>query len=485
MRGMVIPAITTRSAIGTLPLLLLAGLIGIASALVQASPILLAATAGLCSILIIAIYPALGAYAWLLVGPLIVGIPRGDGVLVLRPNEGMLLVVVAGIGLRALWHMLRGESFFPRRHPVDTAVLLLVVTGSVLPVLLRFGRGLPLTTDDILYAMVFVKYAILYFLFRCAITTEDQVGICLRLALIAGVAVGLIAIFQVANVPGVADFLNNHYDSPFEGAVGPSTLRGSSTVASSFGLADMMAICLAMVLVWRGASRRLLLAAGGLVFLAGSIAAGSFSGVLGLVVVVVAAGLMTRRLMAQMAIMIPTFGLAVAAIWPVVATRLDGFQSYQGLPRSWIGRLANLERFFWPEVFSGFNWLLGVRPAARVAAPEMWRQWVYIESGHTWLLWTGGTPLLLAFFFFSWVIFRDLRRIALRDDGLVAVAAAASFAAALMIFVLMLFDAHLTVRGTADLFFPLIALAVVSPPIPLQTRPMLRWDANPALRYPG
>jgi hypothetical protein len=167
-----------------------------------------------------------------------------------------------------------------------------------------------------------------------------------------------------------------------------------------------------------------------------------------------------------------------------VATRLDGFQSYQGLPRSWIGRVANLERFFWPEVFSGFNWLLGVRPAARVAAPEMWRQWVYIESGHTWLLWTGGLPLFLAFFFFNWVAFRDLRRIAI-DDGPIGTAAAAGFASALMIFVLMLFDAHLTVRGTADLFFPLLALAVMAP-VCLKDNQRMPGAPVPVLpRYPG
>ena len=42
-----------------------------------------------------------------------------------------------------------------------------------------------------------------------------------------------------------------------------------------------------------------------------------------------------------------------------------------------------------------------------------------------------------------------------------AIAAAAALAGTAMIFTLMLLDPHLTVRGCADLFFPLMALAVV------------------------
>src|SRR4029453_6776205 len=56
---------------------------------------------------------------------------------------------------------------------------------------------------------------------------------------------------------------------------------------------------------------------------------------------------------------------------------------------------------------------LGVRRAAcsTLAAPEHWREWVYIESGYPWLLWTGGVPLVAAFLFFLWISLQDLRRV--------------------------------------------------------------------------
>ena len=225
----------------------------------------------------------------------------------------------------------------------------------------------------------------------------------------------------------------------------------------------MMVMCLAVTIAWMGRTRRgrpaLVLA--GILFFGGCVAAGSFSGIIGLGVVVLALGLLMRRLLAFLAGLVPAGVLAAAVFWPVIAARLAGFDTRLALPPSWLGRLENLQRFFWPELFSGWNWLWGVRPAARVVAPESWRQFVFIESGHTWLLWVGGVPLLVAYLLFTWVIVRTLAKTAVRDPGPIGVAASAGMAAAAMIFVLMLFDPHLTVRGSADLFFPLIALSLV------------------------
>ena len=53
--------------------------------------------------------------------------------------------------------------------------------------------------------------------------------------------------------------------------------------------------------------------------------------------------------------MVPTALVATVLFWPTVANRLEGFDSRMGLPRSWLGRVENLERFVWPELFSGFT----------------------------------------------------------------------------------------------------------------------------------
>jgi hypothetical protein len=157
--------------------------------------------------------------------------------------------------------------------------------------------------------------------------------------------------------------------------------------------------------------------------------------------------------------------VASLAFWKVIALRLIGFAGGTELPSSWTGRLENLQRFVWPELTSGLNWLLSVRPSARIPAPEMWRDWVFIESGYLWLLWTGGLPMLLAFLFFCWTALAALLR-SRREHAPdpIGVAATAALAGLALMTVLMLLDPHLTMRGSADLFFPLLALACVHSP---------------------
>ena len=436
------------------------------------SPTLALSVAGAAVLAVaVAIAPAVGAWTWLLVCPLIVGFARGGSLSLLRPNEALLLVIAFGMCLRIVWDFSLGRRILPKFVAVDGCIILLAVAGSVVPLLLRFGRGLTVSQDDVLYAVVFWKYLVLYGTFRFGIRTSQEVAVALRLALVSGAVVAVVAILQVRGLFGISQLLYRYYDAPFEATVGPVHLRASSTIASAFGLADMMAMCLAITIGWFVSQKRwrVVLASAGVLFLVGIVAAGSFSGFIGGAVVIVAMGLVTGRLLGQLAVMIPIGTVAAVALWPVIAARLAGFDRFEGLPRSWLGRLANLETFFWPEIFSGWNWLLGVRPAARVAAPETWRNWVYIESGHTWFLWTGGIPLLIVFFAFMGIAMRTLFARARTLTGSVSVAASAAFAAAAMIFVVTVFDPHLTVRGSADLFFPLVALALTELPSKKET----------------
>ena len=92
--------------------------------------------------------------------------------------------------------------------------------------------------------------------------------------------------------------------------------------------------------------------------------------------------------------------MAYVALRPVIETRLSGFSSASGIPVSWIGRLRNLETYFWPELLGHWNWVLGVRPSSRVPAASQEFGWIWIESGYTWLLWGGGLFLLGSYVLF-------------------------------------------------------------------------------------
>lgn len=418
---------------------------------------------GLAAFCAVVARPRWGAYLWLAVNPLVVGIARGNLFPLMRPNELLLVLILAALATRVLLVMLARQTYRLPVDRMDAALILLAATSSILPMALRYGRGLPVTGDDILYAVVLWKYYLLYRVFRDGVATTRQVGTCLRISMASGGLVAVIGMMQVAGLFGVAELLHAVYDQPFEGYSGVLTERATSTIGSSFGFADMMVMnfIIAVALFRQGLGDRRLLAGAAVLFTAGCVAAGTFSGYIGFAVAALAFGFLSGYLFRLLMAGLPAATVAVAAFWPVIERRLAGFDRPSGLPHSWTGRWENLERFFFPELFSGVNWLVGVRPAPRLPASESWRDFIYIESGYVWLLWIGGLPLLAAFAFFVWAGGHRLMAIARERDDEVAALAAACFAYLVALAALMLLDPHLTVRGAADLFFPLLALCLV------------------------
>jgi hypothetical protein len=155
---------------------------------------------------------------------------------------------------------------------------------------------------------------------------------------------------------------------------------------------------------------------------------------------------------------IPLVLVGGVVMWPVIQTRLLGFQSASGLPDSWIVRLRNLNTYFWPELGKQGNWILGVRPSARAPAPHEEFKYVWIESGYTWLLWGGGLPLLGAYVYWVVVCIRRAGAAARHAAGVVGTIGLTIVAAVAADIVLMVFDPHLTYRGVADALFGLIAM---------------------------
>jgi hypothetical protein len=427
--------------------------------LVASEAAILIVSAAFCLILM---RPQFGAYLYLVASPLIVGISRGD-IIPARPNEFVLIFIAAALAVRGFFTTQAGEERSFRVSRVDLALVLLALTSSVFPLLMRILRDLPISSDDILYSIVPWKYLLVYCVFRASVSTASQVVHCLWLSMASAAVVAVIATLQVGGLFGVPEFLHTYYDQPFEGHQALMTERATSTIASAFGLADLMImnLIIALALLQGRQSGRWVLMAASWVFLLGCIAAGQFSGIIGLSIALLVFGVISGRPYRVLAISVPAVVVASAVFSSVISTRLAGFHETSGIPPSWQGRLNNLQDYILPELFSGFNWLVGVRPAARLPAHETWREWVYIESGYVWLIWIGGIPLLAAFFYFAWVSGNHLWQIMRKRGDAVGVAAAAGFAYLIVMLTLMVSDPHLTLRGSADLFFPLLALSFV------------------------
>lgn len=439
------------------------GLLVLTAGLIRWPAVTIAGIAAAVLVATVVMHPPTAAYVLLLTTPLVVGMDRGLVLPLLRPSEALVLLVGAALIGRGVVRLTAGERLRLRASKIDVTLALVAFTSSVTPLLWMVVRGRAVTVDDVLYALALWKFFAIYLIVRCSICTERQVRWCLWATMGAGSVVALVAILQALQLFGVPELLAGYY-APFSDEQALGINRGTSTLASSIATGDVMAFNLAIALGWllRGGSPRPLLALAAGLFVFGGLASGQFSGVIALVVVVVALGLLTGRLSRIMLVTLPVALISGLAMQPVVERRLSGFDSAQGLPPSWLGRLENLRTFFWPELFSNFNFVLGVRPSARVPAPELWRQYVWIESGHTWLLWNGGIPLLVAFFVFLWTSLRVTARVARARVDAIGAAAMAGFAALMVLAVLMTLDPHLTLRGSADLLFSLLALATTA-----------------------
>ena len=157
----------------------------------------------------------------------------------------------------------------------------------------------------------------------------------------------------------------------------------------------------------------------------------------------------------------------------MIQARLDGFNSATGLPVSWTDRLYNLRTYFWPTLSADYNWILGVRPAARIPLGSKRFSFVWIESGYTWLLWGGGLPLLGSYIALVCTAMRKGWAYTRRADA-AGIAATAVVTALCAQAVLMILDPHLTYRGSGDLFFMMLALV----------RPLPRGRAKVTSRGP-
>lgn len=428
---------------------------GIAAAI---SPLYaLAAVAVLAVVACIWKWPQLGAYLIIGLTPLTAGINRGSAIPFVRPNEAIALLVAFALATRYIAQLRTGQLPRPRIDRAELSIVLLAVFSSLVPLGLMTLRRSSITTDDLLYSLDVWKLLGVYVLIRMSVKTDRQIKFSLWISVAAASIVGALAILQSLDLFGVARILAAYY-APF-GYTDAFSGRGSSTLGLPAATADLMIYNLAIVTgIWmRYRNERLLLAPAALVLLLAGLAAGEFSSSIGLVVAVVCIVAVTGSAK-LLRVFVPVGLVSSVIVWPVIAERLSGFQSLSGLPVSWIGRLQNLETYFWPQLFSGWNFVVGVRPAARIVVASQGTGYVWIESGYTWLLWGGGIPLLACFVFFAVVTAKRGWNAARHSSGAVGVAGLGLFVAVMVTAVLMLFDPHLTYRGAGDELFALIAL---------------------------
>ena len=417
--------------------------------------------------------PAVAAVAVIAITPLVAGIDRGRLVPALRPNEALVVLLGGILVLRAVVRLPTGWRPQIRLSRLEAALVLMAVANSFVPIFIMLLRGRTVEADDVSYAMVLWKYLAVYLLVRVTVRTDRQIGWCLWASILSGCVVGIVGFLQALNLLGVRTLLLTYW-VPFGYHGALAQPRGGSTLALPAATADLLIMNLALVagLWWMGRRRGAVLGCIAMVSILGVLAAAEFSSALGLLIATFCVALALGRLK-LLRFVPPALAAAAFVVWPVIEHRLAGFQGPTGLPISWTTRLTNLETYFWPQLFSGWNPVLGVRPAARVVDTYQGTGYVWIESGYTWLLWGGGLPLFAAYVWFVVVGTRTTWNACRPLTTNQSVAALAVFAAIVSTAVLMVFDPHITYRGSADLLFALLAIVGGARDGPVQDSPTL------------
>ncbi len=410
--------------------------------------------------------PVFATYAYLGTLPLLAGIGRGNLIPLVRPNEALLVVLLAGALAGGYVRWCRGERVPLQLHRLDIPLGAFLLTSTAWPLLSLMLRGQPPVTSDLAAVLPVCKLVAIYLLVRFTVTTDAQLVRCFRLVLWPGAVVALIAILQTLNVGPVVAMLQAVW-TPDSNAAALAE-RGTTTLGSPIATGDYIIICLALLVCCgaRGLLDRRERLGLGIVLGAGVLAAGQFSTWIS--AVVVAALILwrfttVRRRSLRFLWLIP---VAFAFGAPALIGRLQGFGEY-GVPRSWLGRWDNLSNFYLPR-FEPLNVLLGVSPNSVLPAPERWREIIYLESGYLQLLWVGGVPLLAAFIWLSVAVLRRTSQLmaqspAAQADGpsaAVGAAAATLWVCWSFVIILTVLDPHLTLRGTGDVLFMLMGITV-------------------------
>lgn len=411
----------------------------------------------------IAVHPPIAAYVVIGFTPLLAGMPRGAVIPFFRPNETLAVLVGAALACCGVARSRRLGFPKPTLRPTDISIVVVAIASSVIPIIWMLVRGARVETDDILYTLMIWKLYGIYLIIRFSVRTAAQTKICLYISVAVAGVIAVIAICQALHLFGVIQFLQRYYVS-YGNEHSLTNNRGSATLGLPIAAADLFVfnIAIAFALIVRGVTRKegQFLVGLSTVLVVGVLSAGEFSGVLALLV----AGAVLARLTGRARYVIRMVPILLVSVWllqPVLDSRLSDIHAESGLPVSWMGRIDNLRTFFLPPLLEGFNFVLGIRPSARVATTQRATGWIWIESGYLWLLWAGGIPLLIAFLYFVRSNIRaNLPRARVRRDAIGA-ASLAVVVALVVVATLMVLDPHLTYRGSADLLFALLALASV------------------------
>jgi hypothetical protein len=338
-------------------------------------------------------WPAIGC-GLLAVGiPLTGGLSRGAVIPILRVNEALLLLVVSALIVRAL----------PRRHRltftgIDLVVLAFCLGGVLIPWAVISLQHADAGLDDWRSVLAPLQYLLVYLVFSRVGLSERDLRRLLQLTMLASVLVALVALAEVANLPGVRASIASYFPptgvAPGNATFRPTSLLGHYSAVGGFAVLNLV-LALALAAARPAGFNGIWLAAVIALNAVVALATQTQAPILVLPVAAVVVFVHLRRVPRQVWLAPLALVTAGIALWPSLQARLQeqlgsgspGAGSGSLLPESLQTRIGYWQDFFVPSLVNHGPWLgTGTLIPSEVPRPLV----AFVDNGYLWMAFRAG-----------------------------------------------------------------------------------------------
>ncbi len=358
----------------------------------SAVPLLAAAAAAALSLLWVAMRrPPLALALMMLLVPLTTGLSRGALIPLLKPSEAILAVVAAGVILRRL-----REPGGQELNWVDISVALFATVGVAVPAFVLLFEHISAGVDDWRVILAPVQLLAVYALFARTRFSDGDLRLILGASLLGGAIVGVVAVAELANVPGVRAALDPYYATEqlnADGSYRPASLVGHYSAVGGLCLLNFI-LAAALAGARRSAFGAPALAAFMLANVMGIIASETLAPFLLLPLAALGVALLYRRIAREMLVVVAALGASLIVLWQGVSSRLaeqgllSGGELTIALPQTMQHRVELWNEFILPAL-RDHAWL-GTATLLPGFVPQPLTN--FVDSEYLWAGFRAGIP---------------------------------------------------------------------------------------------
>ncbi|MBA3826998.1 MAG: hypothetical protein H0X24_24285, partial [Ktedonobacterales bacterium] len=390
------------------------------------------------------------------------------GIVGLKPGD---LLLSGMAGLLVVRRFVRKDFSFAVT-PIDVGFMLLILAGTLLPLLKAVLEGLYISKEMLNALAGPIEYFLLYRVMLEALSLPSKLPTMTRVILVVLSLISIIGVLQIARFPGVEDFLLTFFPT-YETAESPIIHRATSLVGGWEILAAVAAYVILLINQIQTTDEGVktlgrrwnwiligFLAFNVIALLSTLSTAGFIAIVLGYVLAWRLNGKLARTTLYAMGVAV-VGGLALT---PVIIERLQyqfgkaaaGATQHGIVPNTWVARWTHWDVVFQTVLLHPSSLIFGVQPNFNYPVLAFGST----ESLYLLLLYRGGLLYVAAFVAFAVILLRHIWQIRKKVNGFNHHIVTAIFTILAVNFAIDVLDAHFFSAGEWQILMTLIAIAV-------------------------